>query len=184
MSWIRAPVHRYRQHSGSSIHAIDRHRKDSLRVLDKLFHAGGLPPDVAALENAAKAWVNVCFARKHYAAGQDAQGAAVLDLALALDPGLSGPNKIKLLEALVAGLDPPGGRPLPALAGRLPAALHVSAAELRRAASRVAMAHFFRLQRQAGGEARRYLWTGLRLDPRWLANRGVLRFLLKHALHV
>ena len=109
---------------------------------------------------------------------------AALELALVLDPELGGPNKINLLETVLAGLGAPDGRPPAALTVRLPAALRVSAADLRHAASRVAMARFFRLHRQRGGEAGRYLWAGLRLDPRWLVNRGVLMFLLKRALRI
>jgi glycosyltransferase involved in cell wall biosynthesis len=181
MQWVAGPLFQYRQHAGNSMHDIDRHRQCALRMLEQLFRGGGLSAEVAALENAAKAWVNVWAARRHYAAGQDARAATALECALALDPRLAGAKKIALLETLMVALASPDGAP-PPLRGRLPAALRASPAELRRAASRVAMAQFFRLQRHAGSEARRHLRNGLRLDPRWLANRGVLAFLLRHGL--
>lgn len=182
MRWIPPVVFQYRQHAGCSIHDLERHRRGSLRALEKLFGAPGLRADIAALEQPATAWVNVCFARKHYAAGRDREGAAALARALALDARLCGPTKMQLLEVVMASAPPVDVASRRSWAARLPGALSVSDRELRRAASRVAMGRFFRVCSSATPEAARALWAGMRLDPRWLANRGVLAFLLRYAI--
>jgi glycosyltransferase involved in cell wall biosynthesis len=184
MAWVETNVCQYRQHAGNSVGALELHRQGSLRALDKFFQAPGLPPEIVRQNGAARAWVNVHFARKHYAAGQHSQGHAALQEAVTLDPNLAGIRKMRLLEALVDGCTPDGQLPRPPAIAAFPRTLNIHPVDLRRATGRVAMARFFRLRSRSSSEARRHLLAGLRYDPRWLANRGVLSFLIEQVLHV
>jgi hypothetical protein len=124
----------------------------------------------------------VDFARKYFAASDDVAGREALASALRLDPRYAGARRLRLLETLLQEIPSDDPAAADQLARRLEPVLRVSPGELRRARARVAMRSYFRLQRQAPLEARRHLWRGVRLDPRWLANRGVLRFVARHGL--
>ena len=187
MGWTREIVCQYRQHPGSSSRARALHRDSSLRALDKVFNWPDLPPQLAGLAAQARAWVYVLFASKAISDG-DVQ-AATLDLqqALALDPGLSGPRRLKLLESLysIESLEPVAGAatvvPLEAaIAASLPPAMRQHPHAIRQAQARAHMARFFRAaSRQANEQASSELRTALRLDPVWLLNRGVVAFCLR-----
>jgi hypothetical protein len=182
-AWVTTSVCQYRQHAGNSVVALELHRQGSLRALDKFYLTPGLQPEIIRQNGSARAWVHVHFASKHYAAGQVRQGYAALQHAVALDPNLAGTKKIRLLEALVDGCTPAGQLPRPPAITALPHTLNIRQVDLRHATSRVAMARFFRLRSRSTPDARRHLLAGLRYDPRWLANRGVLSFLIKQALN-
>jgi hypothetical protein len=84
-----------------------------------------------------------------------------------------------LLRALVgAAADSESVRA--AVVPNLPPELELTPRVLRRARARVEMAQFFRL---AGSDAPRaahpHLCAALKLDARWLANRGVLSYLVR-----
>ena len=186
MAWVKAPVCRYRQHAGSSIAAPGLHHTGSLYALDKLFHAPGLPAEIAQLEQPAIAWSHVGFARRAYSAGQYATAQHSLIEAVRLDPALKNERRLQLLETVLA---PAPGQALasqPALSAivsHLPAELHAAPQDVNRALARIEMAQFFAsLSSGAAAHARAaaHLRAGLRRDPRWLFNRGVLAFSLRY----
>jgi GT2 family glycosyltransferase len=182
MAWVEAPVCQYRQHADNSTHAIETHRRGSLRALDKLLSQPSLPPEAAAAGPRARAWVWAVFARRALLAGDDARGREYAAEAVRAFPAFAEAEKVGLLELLLT-MDGQGEAvAAKGLAARLGPALPISAAELRRAEARAAMAAFFRLRREAPGAARGYLWRGVRRDPRWLANRGVLGFIVRQGL--
>jgi hypothetical protein len=188
MAWTRQVVCDYRQHSGSSVRAVTTHRDGAVHMLDKFFAQPGLPPKLADLQNRARAWVHVAFARRAFALGLPELAGRELQAALALEPSFAGARKLQLLEFLAT--TEAGGQNDPAMpsARDLPAELRVSPGEVRQAQARVEMSRFFAaVQRRADDEALRHFRSGLRLDPRWLANRGVLAFGLRalfRSLHV
>ena len=186
MAWVPEIVCEYRQHPDGSIHAITRHRDGALRALEKLFAPSDLPAAIACLERRAKAWVHVVFARKRYVTGQADAAAHDLIEAIRLDPELAHRRKTQLLEFLLSpSMDPNGRRDVSsaAILAHPPDGLRIKPGDIRRALARVEMARFFRAIRMgARDEAARRLWVGLRLDPTWLLNRGVLAFCAKQVL--
>jgi hypothetical protein len=186
MDWVRQSVCQYRRHGGGSIREVAVHRNGALQMLDKFFAQPGLPPEIRRIEASSRAWASVVFSRRAYVAGQAALGTQALQEALVLDPDLAGPSKMRLLEFLVAPDPdmPPGfGHQAEALAGSLPPGLAASRGDLRQALARAEMAQFFQAAgRRADAEALGHLKAGVRQDPRWLANRGVLAFSLRSVL--
>lgn len=182
MAWVTTLVCQYRQHAGNSTRALSLHLQGSLRALDKLFSQPKLPTVVAEAAPRARAWVFAVFARRAFVAGDDPLGRQYLEQALRLHPPFAGREKLSLLEGLLAQHGREQGPPASSLPARLAPALRVSQSEARQAAARMAMASFFRLHKRAPAEAGRYLRAGVRLDPRWLANRGVLSFIARQAL--
>jgi hypothetical protein len=157
-----------------------------MRAVEKVFNSGGLPGAIAARRGQALGWVQAVFAQRALRAGQPEAGRAYLEAALAHDPGLAGARREKLLDLLLAA--PVGGTADEAahralVMAQLPPGLRSDEGGWRRALARAEMAEFFRLAR--GGtsdQAGRRLRAALRLDPRWLANRGVLAYCLRRAL--
>jgi hypothetical protein len=187
MVYVHAPVCRYRLHPGNSTAtARALHFEGSRRALDKVFASPQLPAPTAALRPRALGWLGVSFARRAFGAGEASEGRAYLELALASDPGLAGARRPALLEFLLAA--PPGaGEAVQAfrqcVIGHLPPALHGPPGELRRATARAEMGAFFRHARSGTpDQAWRHLRAALRLDPGWLANRGVVSFLVRQSL--
>ncbi len=183
IAWVPTTTCLYRLHAGNSIRHLGDHLADSLRALDLVFGRSDLPPAVGAMQAPARAWVYVMFARKALAANDARQAQDWLAEALRLDPALMAAKKPLLLETWLtpsvewAGL--PEAYSRQATAG-LPAALRPTPGELRRLLARLAMRRFFHAA-AAGDrpEATRALRTGLRHDPAWLANRGVLAYLAR-----
>jgi hypothetical protein len=181
MDWTRETVCRYRQHSGGMTREVAQQRDGALRALEKVFAKPDLEPEIAALEGRARAWVYVVYARQAYDHGQTGQAEQDLRQALRLDPNLAGGRKAELLEYWL-GDRPHRQAPHQGQAGGfgLPPELRVTPADIRRADARLEMARFFAaLQRRDDGAALPHFQAGLKLDPRWLANRGVLAFGLR-----
>ncbi len=180
MAWTPQVVCFYRQHAGSSIRQIARHRHGAERTLAKFFARPDLPSALATQHAAAHAWTGVVFARRELVAGQTDDAIASLRAACAEDPTLLAARRLHLLEFL---LTPPLPAAAPTwadqIAPSLSRALPIVRRDMARAQSRIAMRQFFAARaRHAHRDARRFLWQGLRRDPRWLANRGVLSFLI------
>jgi hypothetical protein len=181
MAWTPQAVCQYRQHPGNSIRALAKHRDGSLRAMDKLFCQPNIRPEIAALDKKAKAWVHVVFSKKAYATGQIAPARQDLSAAIQLDLELSHNRKTELLEFLITS---PGNEVSSIIFSQLPEDLKVKPGDIRRAQARVEMARFFQaLSQGTKTKARQHLRAGLRLDPRWLANRGVLTFGFRDLLH-
>jgi glycosyltransferase involved in cell wall biosynthesis len=185
MAWAKAMVCQYRQHRASSIHDTARHRDGSLRALDKFFRRPDLPGEIAGLASQAKAWVYVVFARRAFAAGLAESALQDLQHALDLDPALAGDGRPQLLETLFSpemiGQQAEADM-VTAVMPHLPAALKRHPDDIRRAQARVHIARFFRADSDGTQErAAAHLRAGVRLDPRWLLNRGVLAYCVRQA---
>ena len=181
MAWTQTAVCQYRQHPGNSTHALERHCQGSLRALDKLLSQPELPPEITQAGPRARAWVYTVFARRAFQAGDRARGREYVVRATEVYRPFGDGEKVRLLECLLAESDRGEALASNELAAHLGTSLPFRADELRRAQARAAMAAFFRLRGRAPGEAGRHLKAGLKLDPRWLANRGVLSFIARRA---
>ena len=157
-----------------------------MQAIHKVFQSANLSPAIAANKNKVQAWVYVVCARKALEAGQSTLATDNLGEAFRLDPGLNGEGRVEMLEFLLSP-QVPGGDGLDA---RAPGVRHVSAFfgieqdEVRRALARVAMSQFFKLARDRRPEtAMVHLVSGIRFDPGWIANRGVLAFFARYAFN-
>lgn len=183
MAWVTANVCEYRQHPGNSTRTLELRCEGSLRALKKLFGSRDLPPALAREETHAVAWAHIGFARRAFLAGDTQRAQEHLREVIALYPPFAHRRKSELIEALLTA---PVGTPADSESLRsgvvrhLPPELHVTARDLRRARARVEMAQFFRLAASDTPRAAHpHLRAGLRLDTRWLANRGVLAYLVR-----
>jgi hypothetical protein len=186
MAWVRRLVCQYRRHAGQSVGRLGQHHQGSLRSLQKLLGQPALPPETAAQAGPALAWVHVLFAHRALLAGQPELAGDFLAQAIVSDPTLAGARKAELLEFMLTPL--PGQAEPPQLAAGLwqqrPAALPLTARELRQAQARVAVAAVWRwssrtAQPGAWPAVPRAYWQGVRYDPRWLGNRGLWSILLR-----
>jgi glycosyltransferase involved in cell wall biosynthesis len=183
MAWVTANVCEYRQHPGNSIGTEEMHCRGSLRALKKSFGSPDLPPALAREETHATAWLHIGFARRAFLAGDTDRAQAQLREVIGLYPPFAHRRKSELIEAL---LTVPVGTPADAESLRsrvvrhLPPELRLTPRDLRRARARVEMAQFFRLAASNTPRAAHpHLRAGLKLDTRWLANRGVLAYLVR-----
>jgi GT2 family glycosyltransferase len=183
MAWVTASVCQYRQHPGNSTRSLDLHCRGSLRALEKLFRSHDLPPALAREEAHAKARVHIAFARRAFLAGDTQRAQAHLREVISLHPPFARRRKTELIEALLRA---PVGEAADSEAVRaavvpnLPLELGLTPRILRRARARVEMAQFFRLAASDTPRAAYpHLRAGLKLDTRWLANRGVLAYLVR-----
>jgi glycosyltransferase involved in cell wall biosynthesis len=183
MAWVTVNVCQYRQHPGNSSRALELHCQGSLRALEKLFSQRGLPPALACEERHAMAWVHVGFARRAFLAGDAERVQRHLREVISLYPPFARSRKTELIEAVLtapAGTSADSESFHAAVVSHLPPELRLTPRDLRRARARVEMAQFFRLANSGTPHAAHpYLRAGLRLDARWLANRGVLAYLVR-----
>jgi len=184
MAWTRAIVCQYTRHAGNSSLRLALHLADSLQALDLILAQPNLDPAAGRMGQAARAWAQVVFARRALAAGQADQARAWLRAAVRLDPSLGAKRRMVLTEMLLR--PPVDWKSTPSAFGRsvaahLPPELRPTRAELRRVLARLEMRQFFETASRGNrAEARRYLSSGLKQDPTWLANRGVLAFLARN----
>jgi glycosyltransferase involved in cell wall biosynthesis len=183
MAWVTANVCAYRQHPGNSTRTSELHCQGSLRALKKLFGSRDLPSALAREETHAMAWVHIGFARRAFLAGDTQRARDHLREVIGLYPPFAQRRKSELIEAL---LTVPGSTPAHAeslrsnVVGNLPPELRLTPRDLRRGRARVEMAQFFRLAASDTPRAAHpHLRAGLTLDARWLANRGVLAYLIR-----
>jgi glycosyltransferase involved in cell wall biosynthesis len=183
MGWAKEVVCTYRLHSDGSIRAVAKHRDSSLITLTRFLESPGIDPEIRNLGEKAKAWVYVLFAKKAFATGEMALAEHDLQKAIGLDPELIGRKRVELLEFLFSPHT--GGvweqdTLVANVLAQLPSELRAQPVDIRRALARVEMAQFFRSARKgARADAAKHLQTGLKLDPGWLINRGVLSFCLQ-----
>jgi glycosyltransferase involved in cell wall biosynthesis len=195
MTWAADLVCQRRLHPANSTNDVSRHRDGSLRALDKLFRSAGLPAEVAALEDRAKAWAYAASARSAASLGLDElvrenlRAAADLDAlphwvrrGLSLSPQ-GFPNFVEGLLADVIARDGATETDVSDLLAKLPSRWNIAGVDVRRGLARVEMSRFFdALARGARREAARHLRRGLKHDRRWLVNRAVIAFLVRRPL--
>jgi glycosyltransferase involved in cell wall biosynthesis len=186
MTWVREITCQYRQHEGNASLRLDRHLADSRLALDRILAQPGLDPEAARQGPAARAWVHAVFARRAIAACQPDQARSWLREALRLDPDLGTSNRLALTEALLNPAADWNGTAAAyglSAAAHLPPELRPTRAELRRVVARLEMRRFFEaVSRGDRAAARQHLGRGLRRDPTWITNRGVLAFLARGLL--
>jgi hypothetical protein len=186
MGWTRASVCQYRQHAGNSVMGLAARNHGTQQALEKLLAQPDLPAEARAEAARARAWMYIVFARRAFMAGEAQDAQAFLQRAVHIFPPFAGERRGEALEALLAApteatLQPEALRA--AVIGELPIELGATTSDLRQAQARVAMAQFFRMARSDTPRAARpYLQAGLRLDARWLTNRGVWSYLVRHVL--
>lgn len=183
MTWVREITCQYRQHGDNSSLRLDRHLDDSRLALERILDTPGLDPEIGRQGPAARAWVQVVFARKALAAGRPADVQRWLHGALRLDSALAAGKRLALIETL---LTPPSGWTGTAAAyvrgvrDQLPRDVRPTGLEERRIVSRLEMRGFFdAIGRGDRTAARRHLGRGLVHDPAWIANRGVVAFIAR-----
>jgi glycosyltransferase involved in cell wall biosynthesis len=187
MAWVTANVCQYRQHPGNSTRTLELHCQGSLRALEKFFGRRDLRSTLRREKAHAMAWVHVNFARRAFLLGDIQRAQSHIRDAVGLYPRFAGRRKTELIEALLTA--PPGAAVdseslRSAIVSNLPPELRLTPGDLRRARARVEMAQFFRLAASdAPRAAHPHLRAGLRLDRRWLANRGVLAYLVRQRSH-
>jgi glycosyltransferase involved in cell wall biosynthesis len=186
MEWVRESVCQYRLHSNNSVALSALHRDAALVTLDKFFADQRVPSRITALRQQAEAWILVLYAKKAYLADQADLAVQSLERAVKLDKALMANGKQKLLEFLLTST---AGQRLGNQALQTVLLAHSSSGfsirlrDLARAQARVEMALFFQ-NRIVGRDnnAFQHLQAAIKLDPSWLANRGVLAFCLKGLL--
>lgn len=189
MAWVPELVCQYRRHEGSSTRQLEARLAAALSMLDSRSQDPRLPAIARASIPRAKAWALASSAREAAELGDD--GHVRRALGLARDVGAiprwrrgrfsASPEGFEsLVEPLAACLDArlDGNSSQVSRAARW----GLSVRELRRARARVEMASFFsalELGQRTG--AAQHLRRALRQDPRWLANRAVVGYLLRRA---
>lgn len=180
-AWNRSIVCAYHRHQGSSIMDIERHHSGAERALEKLGKSADRPLDALLLR--AQAWNEVVFAKRAADAGLSERAAVGLRRAISWDAALARDERIKVLEFILTPQASAASSDMPQvdLEVLLAQALEATRQELQRAQGHVHMGAFFRsATAQLAPHRLQELLRGLRADPRWLLDRGVLAFLLRH----
>ncbi|MBK7781916.1 MAG: glycosyltransferase family 2 protein [Ardenticatenia bacterium] len=179
-AWNRSIVCVYHKHAGNSVLDIERHYLGTVQALAKLSRSAiGLPLD---LLTQARAWNEVVFTKRFIDAGQPERATTGLRLAIQLNPALIRDTRASVIEFILSSFGPPIPNAHQVEYEQiLKEVLGATRRELNRARSRGHMSRFFR---RAHGDVGRASLTslqrGLRADPRWLTNRGVLSFILEY----
>ena len=184
MRWVKTSVCQYRQHSGNSFRTLTLHHQGSLQALRKLFDSTNLDSPVRENSTQAVAQAHALFARRALALNQLALFQSYLRQAVQLRPNLTRDERIDLTQFVLTSNSP---RALSVEARAiLQIELGTQPAELRQAQARVQMGLFFKKSQQTSTapQAIRHLGSALKLDPRWLLNRGVLSFSVRVFLGV
>ena len=156
-----------------------RMREAALAVLDKLYARPDLPDEVRAIRGQAYARAHFDAAARAYAVQAVSEAGQYVVRAIELDPGLLHGSPCRLVEVLVAMAGMPllgdEAEYLDILARHLPALIPSLKGQVRKAMSDRYMGRVFTAYRLSHWETvRTCLVRGLRLDPAWLCNRGVL----------
>lgn len=175
MRFVHRVVCRYRQHEANSVQNVERHWRASRFVVERVFERRELPADVLAQEKRALSWVDLVFARKGFRAGAMDLAIACLGDALSRDPEVAAMARHQWLAFLLAPWNGEKTLDRPAIR-EIARAMHAGPRDVRRARADAHMARFFRAaQLGRWPSVRQSLAAGLRMDPRWLFNRGVLK---------
>lgn len=177
--WLPELLCRRRVHGRNMSRNAGRMRETALAVLDKLYARPDLPDEVCAIRGQAYARAHFDAAARAYAAGAVSEAGQDVVRAIELDPGLLHGSPCRLVEMLVAwaGIPMAGNEVeyLDTLARHLPARIPSLKGQVRKALSNWYMGRVFTAYRLGDWETvRTCLVRGLRLDPTWLRNRGVL----------
>jgi len=187
MAFVRRSVVQYRQHAGNSVKDLARQHEGSLRVLRKFFDGQPAPTAaIASLRSRAFGWMYAVSARRAFLAGDFDDAERYLRQAVACDPALATSGRLGVLQFLLTMppervADAPALRPR--IIERLPPALRASRMDLRLAAARAELTAFLDAAHvRDASAASRHLRRALRLDPRMLADRRVLGYVLRRVL--
>jgi cellulose synthase/poly-beta-1,6-N-acetylglucosamine synthase-like glycosyltransferase len=182
--WVKAPVCRYRVHTGNSVTGSPvaggvLHGRSMIGVLDKVFSAPDLPPHIAAMRDQAYATAHVRGACLAFVSGHVADARRHLEQATNLDPGWLREDGQRLFDWLVGGAGSPfvdqPGRFIGAVFANLPDAAAVLRSRWRQARGLAAMTTFYRAHKQGRrAQVRSAFVRAVLADPSWLKNRGAL----------
>jgi hypothetical protein len=187
MAWVRRSVCQYRQHEGNSTRALDDHLGATLSVLSDIARDPRLPGAFLEFMPRALAWAHASSARAAAGLGENEHVRRALAVVREAARSWNGRRRsfAPSDESFEGLLEPLAGD----LAARAPGETEslrtaeswgLTARELRRAMARVEMRQFFAAaERGDRVAAARHLRHGLRRDPRWVTNRGVVGFLLR-----
>jgi hypothetical protein len=187
--WEPAIVCSYRLSGSNMARNAKRMRDGGLAALHKLFARPDLSDDVRAIRSSAFAAVHVDAAFRAYAAGDVDAARGDVSHAIELDPSLLQGSPCRLIETLVGWLNSPMLRDedeyLEMLARHMPVRVPSPKRQVQKAMANRFMGQAFAAHGCGDWETvRTCLSRGLRSDPAWLWNRGVLSIALRTLLPV
>jgi len=177
--WLPEIVSCYRLRGNHMSQYMSHMREDALTVLDKFYARPDVPEDVRAMQGSAYAVAHVICAARAYGARAVSEARQDVSRAIELDPGLLQGNPSRLVNLLVGWADNrqlgDKAKYLDTLARHLPSQVPCARWQVRKAVANRYMGQVFEAHRLGDWETvRTCLVRGLRLDPTWLCNRGVL----------
>jgi len=185
MAWVPKSVCQYRLHASNMSRDIPVHRAGALKAVRKVFQNSHLPPNLAGSENKVTAWVHVVYAKRAISANLPQLVAEDLCRAVQLDPDLKTKGKVELLEYLLTPewTESAIAKNQAVQVQDFPACLGIKTSEIHQALARVQMSQFFKRANISPPQAAfGFLMSAVKYDPAWLANRGVLAFLIRYIL--
>lgn len=184
MGWVPRPVSLYRFHTGQMTRDGRQMTEATMAVLDKLFADETLPASWQAMQAQAYSRAYLRAAAQSYREDDVALARHFLSQAVSLDPELAADEGADLASRMTAWTDLPKISDPVAFMERvydnLPGELSSMERRRRIELAQIAIRQAFSAYRQ--GElacARAAVRRGVRYQPRWLANRGVLSILVR-----
>lgn len=182
MAWVSEVACQYAQHDGNSTRDVEQRWRGSRRAIERVFEHPGLRENLADMKVRALAWNDLVTARRAFAGGDGPFAATYLNCALTRVDGPPAIARIEALEFLMTPLEGSKADSELHMRGAVIAAMSATPSEVRAAIARTYFTAFFRaVSRSDWPAARKALWAGVRKDPRWLFNRGVLKLGLRSA---
>jgi len=177
--WLPEIVSCHRVRKNHMSQYMSHMREDTLAVLDKFYARPDVPEDVRAMQGSAYAAAHVGCAARAYGARAVGEARQDVSRAIELDPGLLQGNPSRLVNLLVgwsvSRVVGDEAEYLDTLARHLPSQVRWARWQVRKAVANRYMGQVFEAHCLGDWETvRTYLVRGLRLDPTWLCNRGVL----------
>lgn len=177
--WLPEILCYYRLHADNMSRDARRMREDRFAALDKFYARPNLSEDVRVIQRSVYAVAHVDSAARTYRARAVSEAGQDVVRAIELDPTLLRGNPCRLVERLVSWAGNPmlgdEAEYLDTLARHLPSQVPSASRQVRKAMSNRYMGQVFTAHGLGDWETvRACLARGLRLDPTWLRNRGVL----------
>lgn len=188
MDWLKAPVCCYRYHGDSMVRNVPQMKAGMLRVLDNFYRQESLPESLRSLRDLAYAKVYLNVAARAFAGGHNEEGVACLAMAVKLNPDLRDGQPPRFLDALASfALQPLREDPvlfLQRIVQHLPQELASSICHpYETRAVFYGVSAFDAYERGAYRKAIIHAANAIKLDWRWLRNRGLLKILAQSAIN-
>ncbi len=185
MAWEKSAVCTYRMHEGNMSRKAGDQKNAHLESFRKFFANPELPPDLARQQNSVMAHHYLEGACREYQAGMFAEAKQDVMEAIRLDPRMLDQKGEKIAQMLIGwAVHPLVTDPFRYLSDSLDhlpdCARDFLQPRRKEIISGLAMTIFFKAYRKRDADTvRRMFWIGVRNNPKWLANRGVLSIFLK-----